>query len=265
MQLPWFYTGTNRASVRLVMDFIPAGMKFEKDKNGFRGQIDVVATALTPEGATAARFADTVNIDLPDQQRVEAFRQKLYHYEHPFLVAAGTYTLQAAVGVGPTAVGNVKMPLTVPAWRSGTLGISGIALSSEVRPLDAEASEGPVLEGRGPLVAGGKQFIPSATNRFRRSDQVYFYTEVSDPSLSEANPAPITMQFRILDRKSGDVKTESAAGRLTGFVRIGNPLVPVATHLPVDQLPPGSYRLQVGVAAGTASEGVFQTVDFDLD
>ena len=67
----------------------------------------------------------------------------------------------------------------------------------------------PVLEGDGPLSAGGNNSsFRAATNRFRKSDQLYFYTEVYDPSV---DPATLRMQFRIVDAKTGEVKIDTAA------------------------------------------------------
>ena len=271
MELPYFYTGPNRASVHLSMDVIPAGMKFDKDKNGLHGEIDVVGTVARADGGTAARFADTVNIDQPDQQHADAFTHATYHYEHQFTVAAGTYTFQLALGAGPNAVAKLEAPLTIPPWNSSSFGISDIALSTETRALDASPSaDGPVLEGRGPLVAGGKQFVPSATNRFRRSDQLSFYVEVYDPGAVTANPSGLTasgltMQYRILDRKTGEVKGDSGVGSIAGFVRPGNPSLPVATRIQVDQLQAGSYRLEVRAADPAVQGSAAKTVDFDLN
>jgi hypothetical protein len=54
MQLPYFFAGTNRASARLAAAFVPEGMKFADDKKGLHGEIDIVGTALRPDGSTAA-------------------------------------------------------------------------------------------------------------------------------------------------------------------------------------------------------------------
>ena len=136
MQLPYFYTGTNRASVRLSAEMVPAGMKFEKDKTGLHGQFDIVATVLRPDGGTAARFADTVDIDQDSQQSADQFTRTPWHYEHQFTVAAGTYTVQMAIGAGPSAVGKVEMPLKVDPWTGAGLGIGGIAFSTDLRTAD---------------------------------------------------------------------------------------------------------------------------------
>ncbi|HVY93471.1 MAG TPA: VWA domain-containing protein, partial [Bryobacteraceae bacterium] len=107
MALPWFYTGANRASVHLAVDVIPAGVKFEKDKTGLHGEIDLVGSAVRTDGGTAARFADTVDLDAPDQQQADALMKTPYHYEHTFNIAPGDYKFQLSLGTGPNAVAKL--------------------------------------------------------------------------------------------------------------------------------------------------------------
>lgn len=266
VQLPYFYTGTNRASVHVSAEVVPTDMKFEKDKTGLHGQLDVVATVLRPDGATAARFADTVDIDRENQQAVDAFTRAPYHYEHQFTVAAGTYQFQLAIGAGPNAVAKVEMPLQVEPWNSSRFGIGGIAFSTEARSVDsASADAGPALEGRGPLVAGGKELVPAATNRFPRSAQIYFYTEIYDPALEAANASALMMQYRVLDGKTGEVRAETGMAGIGSYARPGDSVVPFATRLAVGQLPAGSYRLEVRAAIPSIRETAVRTIDFELD
>jgi hypothetical protein len=85
-----------------------------------------------------------------------------------------------------------------------------------------------------------------------------------DPALGGANPPSPTMQYRILDKKTGEVKLDSGVGSVASFVRPGNPLVPFATRLAVAELPAGSYRLEVRAANPSVQDAVARTVDFEL-
>ena len=249
-QLSWFYTGTNRANVLLAAETTPTGMAFQRDATGMHGKIEVVGIASRPDGAEAARFADTVNVDLDNQQAVDLFMKKPWHYEHQFTAAAGTYVFRVVIGAGPNAVGKVEIPLAIDPWNSANFGIGGIALSSEARAAGGGSELDAIdPEARAPLVALGKEFVPATTNRFQKSQPIYFYTEIYDPALKGANPVPITLQFRILDPKTGDVKLDSGVAAIANYMRPGNPVVPFATRIPVTQLPPGSYRLEVRAAS----------------
>ena len=239
-------------------------MKFQKAQGGFHGEIDLVGTASRPDGATAARFADTVNVDMENQQRADEFTHAPYRYEHQFAVAAGNYLFSLAIGAGPNAVAKVEMPLAVDPWNSASFGIGGIAFSTEAQPVDpATGPSGPILEGRTPLVAGGRRFVPAGTSRFKRSDQLYFYTEVYDPAVG--GTSALTMEFRILDRVTGEVRQDTGMAGVASYVTPGDPRVPFATRVPVAQLAAGAYRLEVRAGHLSGGETVARTADFDLN
>jgi len=268
MQLPYFYVGTDRASVRVAAEFLPAGMKFENDGEGLYGEMDIVGTAFRPDGTTAGRFADTVDVHRENQQDAEAFMETPYHYESQFYVAPGTYVFRLEIGVGPNAVGKVETPLKVEPWKQDSLSMGSLALSTETRPAP-EVPDVPALEGQGPLIADRKQFVPAATNIFQKSSQVYFYTEFYDPALSGANPQPIDpsvlkMEYCISEKTTGEVKGCSQVVSLESLVHLGNPVVPFGTHIPVDGLPAGSYRLEVRAVAPASPPPVTRSIDFEL-
>ena len=241
MQLPYFYTGTNRASVHLSLELKP--------REAPKGLVDVVGTARMPDGGTAARFADSTS-----------FSSAPYRYEHQFAIAAGKYNFQLAAGAGPGAVAKIEMPLEIAPWQSGTFGMGGIAFGTEAPPAASAEAGGPILEGRTPLVAAGRRLIPSPTNRFQRSGPVYFYTEIYDPALGAA----LTLQYRVLDRVTGEVRQDTGMVPIPNYVRPGNPVVPFATRIPVAQLAAGAYRLEVRASHSTGGETVIRTADFDL-
>ena len=261
MALPWFYTGANRASVHLVVDVIPTGMKFEKDKDGLHGQIDLVGAAARADGGTAARFADTVELDAPDQQHADALVKAPYHYEHTFNIAPGDYKFQLSLGTGPNAVAKLEAPLAVAPWNGSAFAISSLALSTDSHPVEAEGSGGSlVLEGKGPLTTGGRVFVPASGTKFLRSAPLYLYTEIYDPGAAEG----VVLEYRVLDAKSGESRGDSGVAAISGYIRPGNPLIPFATRLGVGQLPAGAYRLEVKAGMRPDAMTAVRTADFEL-
>jgi hypothetical protein len=228
IQLPYFYTGTNRANVHLSVDLAHAGV---------RGQVEIVGIAVRSDGSEAARFVDSA----------EAGGQ----YEHQFLIGAGSYVFRLEVGAG-TAVSKTDVPLQIEPWSSGTFGMSSIAFSTQARP-----AMGPT--GMGALVAGGKEFVPAASNRFSLGQPIYFYTEVYDSS-----SAGLAIQYRILDSKTGEVKVDSGVGSVAGYVRPGVAVVPFATRLSIGGLAAGSYRLEVRAVVAANQSGTVRTADMEI-
>ena len=72
-----------------------------------------------------------------------------------------------------------------------------------------------------------------------------FYVEVYDPALKSRQPPRVGVLFNIVDRKTNKQVFSSNTILINDFVKPGNPLVPVGFKLPVDQLPPGDYRIEI--------------------
>jgi hypothetical protein len=233
VQLPYFYTGANRASVHLALQM--------EDPSVLKGQTEIVGIALRPDGAEASHFADAIAPDSGGR------------YEHAFTLAAGSYMLRITVGSGASVIGVKEVPLTIAPWSAGTFGMGQIALS-----VGAPAVSGPPRPGE--LIAANHEFTPAAHESFRKSDHVYFYTEFDDAS----NPAALMLQFRVVDAASGAIKFDAAKGSVAAFVRTGNPVVPVATIVPFAQLTPGSYRLEVTGGHAGSAETLTRSVDFEI-
>jgi len=46
---------------------------------------------------------------------------------------------------------------------------------------------------------------------------------------------------------------------------VGNPAVPIGVRLPLDQLPPGSYRVDLRAEDSLGNKTGFHTADFELE
>jgi VWFA-related protein len=229
MQLPYFYISPNAARVHVVMDIAPNAVKF--------GAINLLGIASTADGGVGARFSDAAKLDA----------DKPLHYEKEFKIAPGQYTFTMVIGSGGANFGKLEMPLAVDAWKAGEMALSSLVLSKEVHAatdlgLGLDVS---LMEGRTPLIAEGREVVPSSSNRFTKSDPAFFYFEAYEP-----NSAPATARARVLDRQTGEPKWDSGALTLSSPHQGGN--------IPVTTLAPGSYRLEVTVGDSK------RTADFEI-
>jgi hypothetical protein len=81
--------------------------------------------------------------------------------------------------------------------------------------------------------------------------------------LSARRAHPILIQIRILDRSTGEAKSDSGVMQLDVSGNGSNPAIPVALKIPLQALAAGSYLLEL-TAADTANNRARRTVDFDL-
>jgi len=273
MQDPWFYSEPNVAQVKLALDITPPAMKFQKEKGKLHGEFDLAGAAYKPDGTVAARFSDTVNLDFDNQQQADAFLKQPYHYENQLDVAPGQYNLRMAIGSegsGAQGFGKVEMPLKVDPWNGQTLGASSIALSRHAHTnTDLTAGlDGALLEQRSrPLIANGTEVDPTGSDVFHTGERGFFYLEAYEPLLTAAkagSPLPVVgLRIRVLDA-TGQQKQDSGIKTIDGFMRAGNPVVPIVSALPTTTLPAGKYKLEVTVMRQTG-DPIVRTADFDVN
>ncbi len=282
MQTPFFYLSPNAARLDLALEIPSGSIQFTKVKGRQHADVNILGIAYNPNGAVGARFSDTIKLDFADKKELQAFLKKPFlHYENQFDVAAGSYDLKVLFSSGGEEFGKLeKNPLIIDRYDGKALFLSGIALSTDfhkVSEVDTDM-DADLLDGRAPLVAQGMQITPGGSNRFKKSDNAVCYLEVYEPLLrtegsdqavagGAAKPAasatPVTVQVRLLDARTGDSRADSGAMDITKLAMPGNPVIPVAFRLKVQDLAAGSYVAEIRAADAT-HRVVARKVPFDV-
>jgi VWFA-related protein len=266
MRAPFFYTSPNTARVDVAIEIPSESLKFEKVKGKLHSEVNVLGIAYRPDGAIAARFSDTVKLDLDNQKELATFKEKPLHYENQFDVASGQYNFKVVFSSGGESFGKLEQPLVVDPNDGNQFGLSGLALSKEVHKVSEleTALDAELLEGRSPLVASGLQFTPTGANRFKTTDLATMYLEIYEPLLVGANAPKVAVQLRLVDRKTGDQKVDSGVVEVANFIHAGNPVIPVGLRLPVASLAVGSYRAEL-TALDSTGKSVVRSTDFEIE
>jgi hypothetical protein len=206
-----------------------------------------------------------VNLDLEKEEWKE-FTKAPYRYQNQFDAAAGTYKLTIVLSGGGDTFGKFESPLQIDAYDGKGMSLGGVVLTnSATRVADIPTGlDSILLEDRTPLVVQGMQVVPSATNRFKRSDNVIMYTEIYDPLLMSDAPPKVAFAYRVLDRTSNKEVVFTGAVPADQFIQKGNPVVPAGALVKVKELQPGAYRLVVQAVDGSNNHAPNRTVDFDV-
>ena len=264
LQLSYFYTGANTARVELAMEIPAASVKFEKLKGKQHGEVNILGIAYKPDRSIGARFSDTVKLDFDDKKEVEEFQKKPLHYDNQFDIGTGKFTFKVVFRAGGEEFGKLESPLDIDPYDGKKFSISGIALSTEIHKVDqvVEGLDQLLLEGRTPLIAGGMQITPSGTSAFKKAETAVCYLELYEPLNVEGNPVKVGVQLRILDAK-GAQKLDSGLVEMTRYAQAGNPVVPIGLRIPMDELTPGNYKLEV-VGRDEKGGAAGRTVNFQV-
>jgi VWFA-related protein len=264
MEAPYFYTSPNVARVNLAIDIPSNALKFEKVKGKQHSAVNVLGIAYKPDGTIAARFSDTVNFDFDGKKELEVFQKQPFHYENQFDVASGQYTLKVVFSSGNESFGKLQLPLVIDSYDGKQFSMSGVALSNEMQRI-ADLSTGldsQLLGDRTPLVVQGVQVVPSASNRFKKTDAVAVYAEIYAPLLTGPKPPVVGVELIVIDRKTGEKKVDVAARAAT---QAGSAVVPLGIKVPVATLNPGSYRVELRALDSIGNSAKPRTADFELE
>jgi hypothetical protein len=253
------------ARVNLAMEIPSDTLNFNKEKGKYHASVNVLGMAYREDGSVGARFSDTVNLDLEKDEWKE-FTKTPYHYQNQFDVAPGNYKLTVVLTAGGDNFGKFESPLQIEPYDGKHFVLGGVALTNSAQRVDHNDSgvDAQLLEDRTPLIVKGVQVVPSANNRFKRSDNVILYTEVYEPLLTSEHPPQVGVGYRVFERATNKEVFFTGVVLADEFIQKGNPVVPVGLKVTVKDLPPGSYRLVMLAVDGLKNQAPQRTVDFDV-
>jgi VWFA-related protein len=262
LEAPFFYTSPTEARVNVTMDIPSSSVQFNKEKGKYHADIDVLGIAYAPDGSVGARFSDQVTYDF-EKDEWKHFLKSPMRYQNQFAIAPGKYRLTVVLSAGGKDFGKYEKPLAIDPY-NGKFTLSAIALSNQIEPeagmgADIEAD---LLADRTPMIVNGMQVVPSGSNRFKKTDSVALYAQVYEPGLADPDPPTIRISYRVVDSKTGKQMYMQSNIDPAPSIQKGNPVVPVGLVVPVKDIPPGDYRLEMQAYDTTGSLTAIRTVQF---
>jgi VWFA-related protein len=248
MEASYFYASAGQARVNLAMEIPASSVNFDKEKGKYHADVNVLGIAYREDGTVAARFSDDVPLEF-DKDDWKKFQEKPMQYQNQFAIAPGKYRLDVALSSGGENFGKYESQLAIDAVNPKTLSISDIVLSDTFAhvsdtggDLDAE-----LISDRTPLVFQDVELTPAGDYHFKRSEKVVVYVQAFDAHLLETNPPKMQVAYRLVDTKTG--KTVMATGMIdaTSYIVKGKPMVPIALNVPLANVAPGTYRMDLEV------------------
>jgi len=266
LNTPHFYTAPDVAHVNLAMQVPAQSLTFEKEKGKFHSVVHVLGIAYREDGSVAARFSDTVNLDM-EKGDLKEFAKGPFIYQNAFNIAPGKYILKIVLGAGGQKFGKYEKALSIEPFDGKHFHLSGVALSNRMQPVSELTAglDSALLEERTPLVVKGMELPPSPNNRFRRDEKVGLYVEVYEPLMLGANLPRVGIAFDIYDRKANQRILSSNTQPLDNFIQPGNPVIPVGMNVPVDQLRAGEYRVDVKALDSAGNVSPVHSAEFAVD
>ena len=102
MRAPYFYSSPEVARVHLAIDIPSNSLEFQKIKGKQHSEVNVLGIAYKPDNSVAARFSDTVNLDLDGKKRSRNSSN------NRSITKASSISLQALTLSGSSSVREIK-------------------------------------------------------------------------------------------------------------------------------------------------------------
>jgi len=266
IEAPFFYTAPNTARVNLAMDIPSKSVAFSKVKGKYHADVNILGIAYRTDGSIGARFSDSVTLDL-DKDEWKEFTKEPWFYQNQLAIAPGQYRFDVVVSCGDQDFGKFESPLAIDPYDGKRFTISAALMSSGLeRVSDAGAElDSALLEDRTPLMVKGLEVIPSGNNSFKKTDKAIVYAQVYEPRMMDPKPPNVRIGYRIMDPKTGKQMFTSGGVDATDFVQKGNPVISIGLKVPIDDLRPGAYRIdvQAGESGGTTTP--MRSVNFEIE
>ncbi len=265
MQVPYFYTSPDLARVNVAIDVPSNSLNFNKDKSNYHSDVNVLGIAYKPDGSVGARFSDTLELDLTNEEWRQ-FTKHPYHYQNQFDVAPGTYKLAVVFSAGGEHFGKFETPIQIVPYLRKTITLGGVVLSTDFQKLDQNSNQldAMLVEDRTPLIANGVQITPAAKYQFKKSDNVVLYSELYEPLLKTENPPQVGAGYVLFDKATNKKISATGVFRLDEFTQKGNTIVPFTLKLQLGDLSPGTYRLVLLAIDGANYQAPQKEIEFTV-
>jgi hypothetical protein len=270
------YSGSGAARIHIALDWPWESLKAESKTKGVLGAV------FNKEGSLVTRFSDLADrggISDRDWPSFNGSHRNFVdvgvvenRYETQVKLPPGEYDLRVVLGDGKR-FGRAEIPLTVGDFDRKELAISGVSLCKQIDDVSA-SGRGSILAGAWtaklsgnyvPLVSDDIEFKPTADSRFKKDETLYTYFEAYEPLLATTPSTTVDFRVRIIDLKTGELRSDSPPVSATPYVKIGSPVIPIGRKTNISNLPKGSYRLDVQATDSAGKTTPWHSVNFTVE
>ena len=272
-QIGYVYNSAGLPRVYLAFEFPWQSIKRRWSDGKLDATVGIMGVVQNKDGIEIAQFSDLAccGADEPhlvqtgDPYRDHSESDIFYvpnRYETQIDLPAGQYVLRVVLGDG-ARFGRIEVPLNIGAYDKKELATSTVMLCKRFHPY--RTNEYKVNQDYLPLVSKDIEFTPTGDTRFHKGEPLIAYFEVYEPPLGKLRVPDIHVQIKVVDAKSGETRMNSQTVDVSSYVEADSSAIRVARQIPVENLPVGTYRLEVEAHGSTEKLTVRHTADFTVE
>jgi hypothetical protein len=245
-QLPYaIRTDFIRISADKVLVLITIGLEdknlqFQKQLQSNQARVMVQGQVYTHTGVITAEFEDTISADYTDDLLAQGKTNRSIYQKMLVLKPGERYRLDLVL----TDLNNgnrsaMRYGIRVPKFEDDSLQASSIILASRITPFPPSGVQ------REPFVIGGMKAQPNVWSEYTNGQFLIPYLQIYNATIDPATLKPsLDISFAI---KSGNMVLQTVGDARKGVQFASNERVVIVYALPVQNLDPGIYTLEIKV------------------
>lgn len=254
----YFRLSKDRYFVPVVAKIPGSELELAKHGGAESTRIEFIGEVKDAKGKVVQNVRDSVDIKLKGEPAANLAKSPV-EYDTGFILSPGTYSLKFLARDNETGkMGTYDRKFVIPDLTTdqAMLPISKVVLSSQRTDLSAavyNAEKDKKLLESNPLVDNGTKLVPSVTNVFNRTKELYVYLQAYEPAATTTEALVATVSFI-----RGKVKAfETAPLQVTDGLDPKSKAVPLRFSVPLSKLAPGRYTCQVNVLDASGQKFAF--------
>lgn len=231
-------------------------MSFQNKEGIQQARVNIFGKVTTMTRRVAQVFEDVVSVDVPaDLLPKYLDRNNVYWQALP--LRPGLYRLNlVAKDITSGNMGTYEKAIRIPSFDDETLSSSSLILADRLEKVATRDI------GKGQFVVGSTKVRPSVSERFHAKDQLGIYFQVYNLGYDEKTRKPQgTIEYALL-KDNGPQPVFTTQENVADIVGASPQQVTVEKLLPLDNLAPGKYTLQVKVTDKVNNKSITPTASF---
>jgi hypothetical protein len=251
LEVDHFRLNADRYFVPIAVKIPGSELELARKGGSDSTRIDFIGQVRDPRGMLLGVVRDEIKVDFKQEESSKLQLRNL-QYDSGFTLPPGRYRLKFLARENQTGkMGTFETTFEVPDLNEQKDGarISSVIWAAQREPV-TEAVGGARVDKKlvksHPLIHDGEKLIPSVTRVFRRDQSLYVYFELYDPGAADPKNVVADVAASVSFFRGGRKAFESEPVRSDAYTKDRHS-VPVEFQIPLRELQPGRYQVQLNV------------------
>ncbi len=258
LRIDYIKLSADRVLVPITVELSNKDLEFKKQYDFNQATVNVYGVVTNLNGRIMREFEDTISVEFLDQH-FERGKNKRSEYQHIVSLPPGQrFKLDLVVkDINNNSAGTMSIGLNVPKYEEGTLHSSSIILTSSISaaPPNADQFE--------QYVIGDMKILPDVKSEYLPGQALFPYMQIYDMQIDQTSQKP-SLEVTFAIKSNGNVIEEIPGTATNSEQFFYGQRVVLLGRIPVKELEPGKYQLEIKVKDAISNRTVVTTTDFKV-